>query len=128
MTDLAKAVFGRTLGWAVFAVALGAIGCAASVFDEGLVTPQNCVATSLPLQNARSFALGDTAYLPRLSGAGCPSAAAWEVSSAPPDSRNRVYMKGAPEPRFTADRPGTYRFHVPSVPAATFELHVTDRG
>jgi len=128
MTNVTKAVPVRARSVAgVLAVALGTTACGAGE-GEGLSTPPSCMATPLPLQNARSFALGETLYLPRLSGAGCPSAAAWEVSSAPPDSRNRVYIDGAPEPRFTPDRPGTYRFHVPSVPSIVFELDVVARG
>jgi DNA-binding beta-propeller fold protein YncE len=82
------------------------------------------MAAPLPLQNARAFSLGETFYLPRLSGSACPAGAAWELSAAPPESKNRVYMVGAPEPRFTPDRPGSYRFHVPSVAGAKLELDV----
>src|SRR5687768_7652278 len=109
MTNVAKVLPARTLvGAGILFVASGAMSCGTGD-DEGLSTA-SCVAAPLPLQNQRSVAVGDTFYLPRLSSAGCPTAAAWEVSAAPPDSRNRVYMEGAPEPRFTPDRPGTYRF------------------
>ena len=94
----------------------------------GVSKPENCMATPLPLQNARAFSLGETFYLPRLSGSGCPSGATWEVSAAPPESRNRVYMSGAPDPRFTPDRAGTYRFRVPSVTGAELELNVVARS
>ena len=128
MTNVAKAFPVRTLvGAGVCVVAIGATSCGTGDVNEGL-SPPSCVAIPLPLQNPRSVDVGDTFYLPRLSGAGCPSSAAWEVSAAPPDSQNRVYMEGAPEPRFTPDRAGTYRFHVPSAPGAAFELHVALRG
>ena len=127
MTNVAKARPVRALvGAGVLVVAIGALSCGTGD-DEGLSTA-SCAAIPLPLQNPRAVAVGDTFYLPRLSSAGCPASAAWEVSAAPPDSQNRVYMEGAPEPRFTPDRPGTYRFHVASVPGAAFELHAVLQG
>jgi DNA-binding beta-propeller fold protein YncE len=100
----------------------GLSGCGSS--SSGVALAESCAVTPLPLQNARAFALGETFYLPRLSGAGCASAPPWELTSAPPESTNRVYVEGAPEPRFTPDRAGTYLFRAPSVKGAEFELNV----
>lgn len=71
--------------------------------------PAACVEAALPLQNARSFTLGETFYLPRpLAAEGCPADPAWEVASAPDGSANVVYDTGSPNPRFTPDVPGDY--------------------
>ncbi|MET0591199.1 MAG: hypothetical protein ABW133_00765 [Polyangiaceae bacterium] len=104
-------------------LAAGVASCGSST--EGL--SENCVATALPLQNARSFSLGETFYLPRISGNGCSASAAWEITSAPPESRNKVYMQGAPEPRFTPDKAGHYQFKIAGG-GTTFELEVVARG
>jgi len=122
-TDICRRSFLRVASSLVLSMAALACGN-----NEGVSTPESCVSTPLPLQNARSFTMGETFYLPRLSGPSCPGAAAWEVSSAPLESRNRVYMDGAPEPRFTPDRPGTYHFRVPAVSGIDLELNVVSRG
>jgi YVTN family beta-propeller protein len=107
---------------AAVAVATSALSCGSSTSSLS----QDCVGAPLPLQNARSFTLGETFYLPRLSSDACPSNAAWEVSAAPAGSSNRVYMTGAPEPRFTPDVPGQYQFRVIGGDA-TFDLQVVAR-
>jgi hypothetical protein len=112
----------------IFALISGAAACG-SESGVGAPVPTDCAAAAaLPFQNDRSFTLGETFYLPRLTGSSCPSTAAWEVSSAPSESQSRVYMQGAPEPRFTPDRAGTYRFRVPSMAGAEVELTVVARG
>lgn len=119
----------QRLGWmgASLLLAIGLAGCGS---EAGVDPPKTneCVATALPLQNARSFTLGETFYLPRLSGAACPASAEWEMSSAPSDSKSRVYMQGAPEPRFTPDRPGIYRFRPSAGAGAEIELNVVNRS
>ena len=112
------------------ALAIAVVGSACGS-ESGVGAPiagECTAAAALPLQNARSFTLGETFYLPRLSGPSCPSSAAWEISSAPSESRSRVFMQGAPEPRFTPDRPGAYRFRSPTVAGAELELDVVARG
>ncbi|HMI86961.1 MAG TPA: hypothetical protein VK550_22860, partial [Polyangiaceae bacterium] len=109
------------------AFALGTTACG-SESGIGVPTSGDCVAAPLPLQNARSFTLGETFYLPRLSATACPTDAAWQVTSAPPESKNRVFMQGAPEPRFTPDAPGLFRFRVPGAAGAEVELNVVARG
>ncbi|MDC3983781.1 YncE family protein [Polyangium jinanense] len=72
-----------------------------------------CADALLPLQNPRAHTLGETFYLPRfLTDPGCPAELAWQVVSAPADSKNAVYNTGAPEPRFTPDVPGDYTFRL----------------
>src|SRR4051812_31487399 len=82
----------------------------------------SCIAAPLPLQNPRSHTLGDTFYLPRLDA--CAAGSTWTVSTAPPGSESRVYMTGAPEPRFTPDTAGDY---VLSAVGSQLTLHVVAR-
>jgi DNA-binding beta-propeller fold protein YncE len=82
-----------------------------------------CIADALPLQNPRAFALGETFYLPALSGARCLPDAAWRLAGAPPDSQNIVHPTGAPAARFTPDVAGEYVFDVPGVEDS--EVHLT---
>jgi hypothetical protein len=71
--------------------------------------------------------LGETFYLPRMTGAaGCPADAAWEVESAPAESRNAVHHAGAPEPRFTPDAAGDYAFRLRGVAGAEVALRVVE--
>lgn len=89
----------------------------------------DCVGDPLPLQNAASFTLGETFYLPRVDSerTDCPADAAWQVLSAPGGSLNAVYHDGAPEPRFTPDVAGSYTFHVPDLRNSEFSLTVVAR-
>ncbi|MCG8416522.1 MAG: hypothetical protein MJE77_01105 [Proteobacteria bacterium] len=115
---------GPIIGGIVLAI-LGVAGCS----DDDEVPAERCVAEALPLQNPRSFTLGETYYLPRISATDeCPDNAAWAVLSAPLGSANQVYQTGAPEPRFTADVAGEYRFHIPAIDGAEHALTVVERS
>ena len=88
----------------------------------------SCAGPLLPLQNTRSFTLGDTFYLPRVQiQPGCSPVTEWKVVIAPQGSKNVVYKQGAPEPRFTPDLPGDYlvTLNDPSNPA--IKLTVVER-
>lgn len=88
----------------------------------------SCSGELLPLQNPRAHTLGETFYLPRtLAREGCSADLAWEVSSAPDGSLNRVHHRGAPEPRFTPDVPGDYTFRLPGTADAPLLLRVVAR-
>src|SRR5512139_1651544 len=92
-------------------VALAACGT-----DHAVLDADDCIAPALPLQNARAHVLGETFYLPRpLDRSGCPQDMTYAVTSAPVGSENRVYMTGAPEPRFTPDVEGDYGFAIPGL-------------
>lgn len=113
----------RSLSAAVLGMIFSlSIGCS----DDG-DPATDCVTDPLPLQNPRSFTLGETYYLPRLlTDTGCPDAA-WEVLDAPADSENDVYQRGAPEPRFTPDVAGDYVFHAPGLDDVEHTLTVVAR-
>lgn len=72
----------------------------------------DCMEAELPLQNKESFNLGETFYLPKQVkfDNSCSGTLAWSLSQVPGGSTNKVYMNGAPQPRFTPDIPGTYVF------------------
>jgi hypothetical protein len=82
------------------------------VTDEPDLAPPltaGCLDEPLPLQNPRSFTLGDTFYLPGLRGTdGCPREVEWEIATAPAGSQSAVHGQGAPQPRFTPDVAGRY--------------------
>lgn len=81
------------------------------------------------MQNARAHVLGETFYLPRpLARAGCSTDLAYVVTSAPPGSENRVYMTGAPEPRFTPDVLGDYVLAIRDLPGSELALRVVYRS
>ncbi|HRI67930.1 MAG TPA: hypothetical protein PK156_27015 [Polyangium sp.] len=88
----------------------------------------SCAMDPLPLQNPRSFTLGDTFYLPRLRiQPVCSVMMEWKVADAPIGSKNIVWRRGAPEPRFTPDLPGDYVFTLADPYNSIVKLHVVDR-
>lgn len=87
-----------------------------------------CAGDLLPLQNPRSFTLGDTFYLPQVAKTpGCGPILEWSVPAAPQGSKNVVYKQGALEPRFTPDLPGSYIFTLNDPAQAVVKLNVVAR-
>lgn len=89
----------------------------------------SCGTDLLPLQNVRSFTLGETFYLPDVAKhPGCGPITEWSVAKFPVGSQNVIWKRGAPLPRFTPDLPGDY-FLLLNDPANTgFKLRVVDRS
>ncbi len=113
--------------FAVLAACGGGDGPAADA-DADVPEPEvGCVEDPLPLQPVDAHVLGETFYLPGFTGADdCAADLAWVIDEAPAGSENLIYATGAPQPRFTPDLPGTYRFSVPGEDAAV-ELTVVAR-
>lgn len=87
-----------------------------------------CAGSLLPLQNTRSFTLGDTYYLPQvLKKPGCSAITEWSVAVAPLGSKNVVYHRGTPTPRFTPDLPGVYLLLLNDPANTSVKLTVVDR-
>ncbi len=90
-------------------VAAAALALGQLPMSGSLPASEECL-VSLPLQNARAMALGDTFYLPKSAGGSqCPASIRWNVIAAPKGSQNQVYNQGSEHPRFTADVPGEYQ-------------------
>jgi DNA-binding beta-propeller fold protein YncE len=88
----------------------------------------SCAGDLLPLQNPRSFTLGETFYLPRvITHPACSAITEWTVAKAPMGSKNAVFEKGAPEPRFTPDLPGDYLFTLNDPANTAVKLKAVDR-
>lgn len=88
----------------------------------------SCAYDLLPLQNTRSFTLGDTFYLPKLRTLpSCLAMTDWAVAKAPMGSKNVIWQRGAPEPRFTPDVPGDYVFLLNDPANTAIKLHVVER-
>lgn len=98
------------------------------VLDPPAPSAATCLDDPLALQNASSFTLGETFYLPLpRSAAGCPANAQWEVLSAPGGSQAKVIPTGAPQPRLTPDVAGLYTLRVAGIQDSQLLLTVVAR-
>lgn len=106
-------------------MALGVVACGT---DRRSVDTNTCLGPALSLQNPRAHVLGETFYLPAPeANEGCGTDLAFVVTRAPVGSENRVYMTGAPQPRFTPDVAGDYVLEVPGLAGSEISLHVVER-
>lgn len=99
---------------------VGLLGCGT---DRRAVDASACLGPALALQNPRAHVLGETFYLPApMASHDCGTDLAFIVTSAPSGSENRLYMSGAPQPRFTPDLPGDYTFAIPGLAGSEISL------